>query len=237
MDWRDDGILLSVRRHGETAAIIEALTRDHGRHAGVVRGGTSRKLTPVLQPGAELDLTWKARLAEHIGSFTVEPLRTRAGSIMGDRLSLAALNAVTALLLLVMPEREPHPRIHSATQALLDLLGQEGWAVAYLHWEVAILEDLGYGLDLKSCAVTGSPEDLVYVSPKSGRAVSRKGAEGYEDKLLPLPEILSNARAGDRSGLLPALGTTGFFLARVAAALGNKPLPEARLRLVDLLGR
>ena len=241
MDWRDDGILLSVRHHGENAAIIEVLTREHGRHAGVVRGGTSRKLTPILQPGAELDLTWRARLAEHLGSFTVEPLRTRAGAIMGDRLALAGLNAVCAILCLVLPEREPHGAIHGATQALLDMVGEEGWPVAYLHWELAVLGDLGYGMDFSSCAATGGTEDLVYVSPKSGRAVSRAGAAGYEDRLLPLPGVLRDPRSADFSsdigGVVDGLRTTGHFLTHAIQAQAHRALPDPRQRLIDLLGR
>ena len=237
MDWRDQGILLSVRRHGETAAIIEVLTRDHGRHAGVVPGGTSRKLTPVLQPGADLDVTWRARLSEHIGTFSVEPLKTRAGAIMGDRRALAALNAVTALLGLLLPEREPHPRLHNSTRALLDILGADGWPVAYLQWEATLLDDLGYGMDLSACAVTGATENLCYVSPASGRAVSGEGARGYEDRLLPLPGVLRSPRSGDASGVAAGLVTTGHFLAKSAGTVAHRPLPSQRQRLIDLLAR
>ena len=173
MDWRDQGILLSVRRHGETSAIIDTFTASHGRHAGVVRGGTSRRIAPILQPGAQLDLSWRARLEEHLGSFTVEPLRSRAAAAMSGRLALAGLNAVVSLLSFCLPEREPHPRLYKQSEQLLDLLGQdEIWPLAYLRWELALLDALGFGLDLSACAVTGASDDLVYVSPRSGRAVS-----------------------------------------------------------------
>lgn len=239
MEWRDQGILLSVRRHGESAAIAEVFTPGHGRHAGVVRGGTSRKLAPVLQPGAQLDITWKARLQEHMGGFAVEPLRSRSAQVMGDRMALAGLNTVTALLCFSLPEREPHPALYQRTEALLDLLGQsEIWPLAYLHWEVALLEDLGFGLDLTSCAVTGATEGLAYVSPRTGRAVTRAGAGDYADRLLPLPPCL--LRQGDAPDAEIAQGfrLTGYFLSEhLAPDLGRKPLPEARQRVVDLFAR
>ncbi|TMV54089.1 DNA repair protein RecO, partial [Thioclava sp. BHET1] len=188
MEWRDEGVLLSMRLHGENAAIIEVFTPQHGRHAGVVRGGASRKAAPVLQPGAQLDLTWRARLEDHIGAFTVEPLRGRAGAILGDRLALSGLNSITALLAFTLPEREPHPALYQASVTLFDLLGAApDWPLAYLRWEMMLLEEMGFGLDLTACAVTGSRDDLAYVSPRTGRAVSRAGAGEWADRLLPLP--------------------------------------------------
>ncbi|MCB1328865.1 MAG: DNA repair protein RecO [Maritimibacter sp.] len=239
MDWRDQGILLSVRKHGETSAIIDVFTPERGRHAGVVRGGTSRKLAPVLQPGARLDLAWRARLEEHLGSFNVELSKSRSAVLFADRDALAALNAITALLLFALPEREPHPRLHAATEAMLDLLGQsEAWPVAYLQWELALLEALGYGLDLSHCAVTGAPDNLVYVSPRSGRAVSAAGAGDWADRLLPLPPELLGVVTHNLAGIGEGLVTTGYFLTHgLAHALGDKPLPEARARLVDRLTR
>lgn len=177
MEWRDQGILLAVRKHGETSAILEVFTQTHGIHAGVMRGATSRKIAPILQPGAQLDVQWRARLEDHIGSYSVEPLRSRAAMVMQDRQALAGLNAVCALLVHSLPEREPHPALYERTEALFDILDEtELWPLAYLRWEVALLEELGYGLDLDECAVTGKTQDLIYVSPKTGRAVSREGA-------------------------------------------------------------
>ena len=239
MEWRDQGILLSVRRHGESAAIAEVFTPGHGRHAGVVRGGTSRKLAPVLQPGAQLDITWKARLQEHMGGFAVEPLRSRSAQVMGDRMALAGLNTVTALLCFSLPEREPHPALYQRTEALLDLLGQsEIWPLAYLHWEVALLEDLGFGLDLTYCAVTGATEGLAYVSPRTGRAVTRAGAGDYADRLLPLPPCLLRQGDAPNAEIAQGFRLTGYFLSEhLAPDLGRKPLPEARQRFVDLFAR
>ncbi len=238
VDWRDEGILLAVRRHGETAAIIDVLTARHGRHAGVVRGGASRKIAPVLQPGSQLDVTWRARLEDHLGTFTVEPLASRAG-LLGDRLALAGLNAVTSLLVYSLPEREAHDALYGRTRALLDMMADsQFWPLAYVRWEMALLDDLGFGLDLKRCAVTGSSEGLAYVSPKSGRAVSETGAGDWAERLLPLPPPLLGAGDGSAAQVVEALNVTGHFLtAGLAHSLGDKPVPEARARLVDLLAR
>ena len=234
MDWRDEGILLAVRRHGESAAIIEVLTAEHGRHAGVVRGGASRKIAPVLQPGAQLDLAWRARLEEHLGAFTVEPVRSRAG-LLSDRSALAALNAVTALLTFALPEREAHAALYQRTVSLLDFIEENTfWPLAYVRWEVALLEELGFALDLDQCAVTGRSDNLVYVSPKSGRAVSEEAAGDWAEKLLPLSPALTGGGTGAASEVLDALRVTGHFLTTgVAASLGNRPVPDARARLID----
>lgn len=238
MEWRDQGILLSVRKHGESAAIIEVFTETHGRHAGVVRGGASRKIAPILQPGAQLDVTWRARLEDHLGAYTVEPVQSRA-DLMGDRLVLAGLNAVTALLQFSLPEREAHPPLYQRTLILLDMLRHSDlWPLAYLRWEQALLDEMGYGLDLSECAVTGAIDDLVYVSPKSGRAVSAEGAGEWADRLLPLPPELLGGGDGSRENVLEGLAVTGHFLLRwLAPALGDKPVPEARARLVNRLQR
>ena len=219
MDWRDQGALLSVRKH-----------------AGVVRGGTSRKIAPILQPGAQLDLAWRARLEEHIGSYSVEPLKSRA-TILSDRTALAGLNAMTSLLCFALPEREVHPQLYHHTQSMLDLLGTNpAWPTAYLKWELALLDALGFGLELTSCAVTGSFEGLVYVSPNSGRAVSQKGAGEWADRLLPLPPDLLGRGDGSRANVVKGLMTTGHFLThRLAPSLGQRPLPAMRARLLDRL--
>lgn len=234
MDWRGEGILLTVRRHGETSAIIDVFTETKGRHAGVVRGGTSRKMAPILQPGAQLDVAWRARLEDHIGTFTVEPLRSRAALILDSRLALAGMNAVTALLAFCLPEREPHPALYRQSEQLLDLLGQDTvWPLAYLRWELTLLNEMGYGLDLTRCAVTGATKGLIYVSPKSGRAVSADGAGAWADRLLPLPPVMHGAGEAPDAEIVQAFETTGFFLkTRMARDLGVRPLPEARDRFV-----
>lgn len=237
MEWRDQGVLLSSRPHGESAAIIEVLTAAHGLHAGVVRGGGSRRIAPFLQPGTQLDLEWRARLDEHIGVFRVEPVRNRAAAILSDRRALAGLSSVCALLGFALAERDPHPGLYCASVAVFDLLGQPGWEAAYLRWELLLLEEMGLGLDLGRCAVTGGREDLVYVSPRTGRAVSRRGAGDWADRLLPLPHCLMGQGPAPDAEVAAGLRTTGHFLeTRLAGELVGRPLPQARARLVALIG-
>jgi DNA repair protein RecO (recombination protein O) len=238
MDWQDEGAILAMRPHGESAAIIEAFTARHGRHAGVVRGGASRKLAAILQPGSQVQVAWRARLEDHIGAFTVEPLRARAG-LLADRRALAGLNAVCALLRLSLPEREPHPVLYQSTIALMDdLEAGNDWPARYVRWEVSLLEELGFGLDLTACAVTGGTTDLAYVSPRTGRAVGRSAAGAWADRLLPLPACLTGQGSANPEELAQGLAVTGHFLAReLAPVLNDRALPDARARLVDLLGR
>lgn len=237
--WTDEAALLATRPFGENAVIIEVFSEMHGRHAGVVRGGTSRKQTPHLQPGAQLSVTWKARLEDHLGSFTIEPIRSRAAVAMGDRLSLAGLNAVCGLLAMVLPEREAHPALYQQTINILDLLGQADlWPLAYLRWEQILLEDMGFGMDLSACAVRGVNEDLAFVSPKTGRAVSREAAGEWADRLLPLPPVLAGKGDATASEIVTALRTTGHFIEnRLIRSLGDRPMPPARARLVDAIAR
>lgn len=238
MEWQAEGTVLSRRPHGETAVIIEVLTLQHGRHAGLVPGGASRKRAAMLQPGTRLDLRWRARRDDQLGHFTAEPLRLRAG-LLGDPSGLAGLNAVCALLIFALPERDPHPPLVQATEALLDAMeaGAE-WAEDYLVWEMRLLDEMGFGLDLGRCAVTGSREGLAYVSPRSGRAVSREGAGEWADRLLPLPGLLGGAGDNRGHGLAEGLAITGHFLeTRLAAELVGRPLPAARGRLIRALTR
>lgn len=239
MEWRAQATLLAVRRHGESAAIIEVFTEERGRHLGVVPGGAGRRLAPALQPGAELDVTWRARLDAHMGSFAVEPLRNRAAAVLSDRAALAALASVCALLAFALPERAPYPRLWRASRALLDALDTApDWPAAYLRWELGVLEETGYGLDLRACAVSGAREDLAYVSPRTGRAVSAAAAGDWAPRLLPLPACLRGAAPAEGAELAQALALTGHFLDRhLAQARGERPLPPARARLVELLSR
>ncbi len=238
MEWHDEGVLLSVRPHGEASAIIDVFTARHGRHAGVVRGGASRKMAAMLQPGSQVDLQWRARLEGHLGSFTVEPLRSRAG-VLGDRLALSGLNAICAMLRVSLAERDPNAVIYAATQALLEaLLTDVDWPARYLRWEMLLLEEIGFALDLSRCAVTGLRDDLAFVSPKTGRAVSRAGAGDWADRLLPLPEGLQGQGPVFAEELQQGLAITGHFLAREVPNLqGRDTLPEARARLLDLFAR
>jgi DNA repair protein RecO (recombination protein O) len=241
LDWRDEGIVISARRHGETSAILEAFTAGHGRHAGVVRGGASRRWMPILQPGARLSLEWSARLETHIGTFRADPIDTPLARVLSDRAALAALGSVTALIGAAMPERAPHPRLYEATRALTAALGEGDphWRARYVLWELQMLRELGFGLDLATCAATGACEDLVWVSPRSGRAVSGAAGAAWADRLLPLPAFLRDGRAeADRAAIALALALTGHFLeARLAPTLAREALPLARARGVAAMLR
>ncbi|MEE3069577.1 MAG: DNA repair protein RecO [Pseudomonadota bacterium] len=238
MEWRDQGILLSVRKHGESSVIAEVFTEHHGRHYGVVRGGTSRKIAPVLQPGNQIDVHWRARLEDQLGAFTVEPIRSRSAAL-SDRIALAGLNATTALLHAALPEREKHHPLYIRSVTLMDLTAHpQAFPLAFLRWELTLLEDLGFGLDLTRCAVTGDMDDLAYVSPRTGRAVSAEGAGEWAPKLLPLPQCLLGQGPTTDSEILTGLALPGYFLEKHPAhALGDRPLPEARARFLDLLQR
>jgi len=236
VDWQDEGLLLSVRRHGEASAIIEVLTAEHGRHAGLVQGGGGRKLGAILQPGAQLDLVWRARLEDHLGQYRVEPIRSRAGGIMADPVRLAGLNAVAAMTLATLPEREPVGALYGQTVALADALalGGPAWPTLYARWEHDLLTALGFGLDLARCAATGTRDELVYVSPRTGRAVSRQAGGPWADKLLPLPAFLAGHGRASMGAVREALRLTGhFFSLWVLPALGQEALPGARARLIE----
>ncbi len=236
MEWRDEGILLAMRPHGEANAVIEVFSALHGRHAGLVRGGGSRRMAAVLQPGAQLDLTWRARLEEQMGSFTVELIRSRAGRVMGERLALSALGAACALCRYALPERLAYPQFYATTQEMLDRLGDAGWLRLYALWELHLLEETGFGLDLARCAVTGAQEGLAYVSPRTGRAVTGEGAGEFAARLLVLPAGLNSATGFDLTDARDALHLSGYFLHHWLAESVGRPLPEARARFLAALG-
>jgi DNA repair protein RecO (recombination protein O) len=238
MDWTDEGIVLSARRHGEAAAIASLLTRAHGHHAGLVRGGWGKRGRALLQPGNAVHVRWRARLSEHLGTFALEPARASAARLFNDPLRLAALASACALADAALPEREPHPAVHDALADLLTALEQDasGWPESYVHWEVRLLADLGFGLDLKRCAATGTEANLAFVSPKTGRAVSAEAAGPWRDKLLPLPGFLANmdSRGGAIESIAQGLALTAHFLERHVFAPHGRTLPAARRRLATL---
>jgi DNA repair protein RecO (recombination protein O) len=237
MEWSDEGVVLSVRPHGETAAVLDLFTRAHGRHLGLVHGGRSRRLRPVLQTGNHVDATWKARLADNLGHFTVELRRGFAAPLMEDAAALAAMTSMAALARL-LPERDPHPNLFEITLFVLGYLDDRAvWPALVVRWELALLEELGFGLDLRRCAATGGKDNLIYVSPKSGRAVSAEAGAPYKERLLALPGFLLAGPAGavGREEILAGFALTGHFLeARALAPLGLQ-MPEARVRLVSYL--
>ncbi|MBP7241294.1 DNA repair protein RecO [Amaricoccus sp.] len=239
MDWRDEGILIAARRHGESAAIVEIFTAAHGRHAGVVRGGGSRRMAPVLQPGATLGVEWSARLEEHIGHFRVDPIGTPIAALIGNGAALATLGAVAALIAAALPERAAHPALYAASRDLVAALGREpDWPARYARWELALLTELGFGLDLSACAVTGARTGLAFVSPRTGRAVTREAAGDWAGRLLPLPGFLCGEGAAGPGEVAAALALTGHFLeTRLAPTLPREALPSARARAVAAILR
>ncbi|HEX2020508.1 MAG TPA: DNA repair protein RecO [Aurantimonas sp.] len=215
MEWREEAIVLGVKRHGETSVIAEVMTRERGRHLGLVRGGRSRKQQPVLQPGNSVEAHWRARLDEHMGTFVLEPVELRAARLMADGVGLNGIQLVAAHLRL-LAERDPHPRLYEGLMVIVEHLdAPDKAAELMLRFEIALLEELGFGLDLERCAATGQRDDLVYVSPKSGRAVSREAGAPWHEKLLPLPGFLaSHDTSADAASLADAYRMTGYFLAR-----------------------
>jgi len=236
MQWAADGYVLSVKSHGETSAIINVLTKEKGRHAGIVRGGRSRRLRPVLQPGNQVTVNWNARLSEHLGVFTVEALDARAAILMQDRSSLAGLNAISALCMQALPEREPHPQLYDVFEILMGQLHDvDIWPALYVRFEMALLQALGYGLDLSKCAATGSTENLTHVSPRSGRAVCAEAAEPYLDKLLVLPPFLRGQNTIEDGDIEAGLNLSGTFLTTRVFHTYNRDMPEARGRMRTVL--
>ncbi len=237
MQWSDEGIVLSIRQHGESSVIVDLLTAGHGRHSGLVRGGRSKRLRPLLQPGNRVEARWRARLPEHLGMYILEPLSLRAALVMDDPQKLLALQSVCALCSL-LAEREPHAGLFEATELMLEALtGREQWLPLLVHWELGLLAELGYGLDLACCAVTGSVEDLVYVSPRSARAVSRSVGRPHHDRLLHLPSFLVTGQAGaaSRHDIVAGLQLTGHFLQKYLRETGKQQLPEVRQRLYSII--
>jgi DNA repair protein RecO (recombination protein O) len=239
MDWSDDAIVLGLRHYGEHSAILDALTREHGRHLGLVRGATSKRLKGALEPGNLLTAHWRGRLDEHLGTYTVELSRSLAAQFFADGLKLNVLATVCAVTAATLPEREIHARVYDALSHLLATLADEparAGVADYVRYEAVLLEDLGFGLDLESCAATGARADLTHVSPKSGRAVSAGAAAPYRDKLFALPAfLLDHTATPSLKDLADGLILTGFFLSRSVLEPNGVALPTARTRLVERL--
>lgn len=216
MQWQDEAIIIGVKRHGENSVIAELMTRERGRHLGLVRSGRSRAMQPVLQPGNRVDAVWRARLDEHLGEFKLEPIKLRAAKLMETATAVYGVQAMGALLRL-LPERDPHPHLFEALDIILEAFDDPVDAgELFVRFELAVLNDLGFGLDLDECAATGGRHDLVYVSPKSGRAVCREAGLPYHDRMLMLPDFLSGqvSRGADWESMKAAFRLTSFFLHR-----------------------
>ena len=257
MEWRDIGFVLAARRHGESGLIAELLTRDHGRHAGLVRGGQSPRRRALFQPANHIVAHWRGRLPEHLGSFDCELVEAHAVWFLDDPDRLAAVTSAIALLLAALPEREPNADLYEAFAALLAALTPftpapasggrlgrghsaesiESWARSYVEWECGLLAALGFGLDLMRCAATGATDDLAFVSPRTGRAVSRAAAAPYRDKLLPLPRFMWRDSPAGRRDISVGLALTGYFLLHHLLEPHGRQLPDARERLAERLRR
>jgi DNA repair protein RecO (recombination protein O) len=239
MEWRDEGIILGTRKHGETSAILEVMTRTRGRHLGMVRGGRSRRMQPVLQPGNRVDIFWRARLDEHLGFFQVEPLELNAARLMDSACAVYGLQTLASLLRL-LPERDPHLHLYETLNLLIEHLEDpEAAGELVVRFELLVLDELGFGLDLTRCVATGDSEDLVYVSPKSGKAVSRSAGEPWADKMLALPTFLrrgSGIRA-DAAAVEEAFRLTGYFLTRHVYEPRGMASPDARAGFLAALRR
>jgi DNA repair protein RecO (recombination protein O) len=229
MHWIDEGLVIGVRSHGESSAILELLTDAHGRHLGIVRGGRSRRMRPVLQLGNRVRAAWRARLDEHLGNYAVEPLSGRAGRLMEGPAGLYGISYLAALARL-LPERDPHPEIAQAAEIVAEHLADSAIGPILLaRFELRLLADLGFGLDLDTCAATGCRENLIYVSPKSGRAVSRDAGQPWADRLLPLPAfLLASLGAPGGEEIAAAFRLTGFFLRRDVLEPRGLAMPDER---------
>ena len=226
MEWRDEGVILSVRRHGETSAIAETLTAQHGRVMGLVRGGRSKQQRPVLPAGNIVQAVWRARLEEQLGTFTLEPLTLHAGAIMEEPFRLAGLATLTGLAQL-LPEREPHPRVYEALRVVLDAIDQDDvWPALLVRWELGLLDELGFGLDLSKCAATGTRDNLAYVSPRSGKAVSAEAGEPFRDRLFRLPAFLAGGADAPAVEVIEGLKLAAYFLHRHVLEPRGARLPE-----------
>jgi DNA repair protein RecO (recombination protein O) len=238
MDWEAPAIVLDIRPYGEGDVIATVMTETHGCHRGLARGGASRAKAALWQAGNLLQLRWTARLADQLGSFTGEMIHPTAALAMSEKLPLGMLTALCAVAGGVLPEHEPHPRIFAGLLQLLPRLPLGAPTLTRLiQWEVLLLGELGYGLDLIACAVTGHTDGLAFVSPRTGRAVTREGAGAWADRLLPLPGFLTTANepTEDWPGWRDGLRLTGHFLQRDAFGHHHRPLPLARLMLYDLV--
>lgn len=237
MEWEDDAYVLSARRHGETGAIADLLTRTQGRFAAHVAGGASRKMKPFLQSGARVVARYRARTSEHLGSATLEPVGQGPSALFDDPVALAGVSAASAITAGALPEREPHPGVFFALEALSGVMTASSiWPAVFVRFEAGLLQDLGFGLDLSRCAATGATDDLVYVSPRTGRAVSRDAGAPYRDRLLALPPFLLSSQVSLGPGDVGlGLDLTGHFLEQFVFGPFNRPLPPARLWLIDRL--
>ena len=237
MEFHEEAFVLSARSHGDTGVVVDLLTETNGRHAAYVAGGASRRMKPFLQAGARVIADYRARTSDHLGSARLEPVGEGPSALFDDPLALTGLAAAAAVAQGALPEREAHPGAFLAFEALMSAFRiPDVWPAIFVRFEAGLLEDLGFGLDLSRCAATGTMDDLIYVSPRTGRAVSRDAGAPYADKMLALPPFMLGAQAGLGEGDVGAgLDLTGHFLEQFVFHPQNKPIPPARVWMVDRL--
>ena len=237
VEWRMPGVVLSARRFGEGDLVVHALTEELGLHAGLVHGGGSKRNRVDYEIGNRLDFSWAARLNEHLGSYRTDLINAPAAGIMHDADRLAGLASLCALIDTALPEREPAPGLFAALNLWLDQINEPHWAPLLVRIELGLLEVLGFGLDLSSCAVTGESDNLTHVSPRTGRAVSATAAEPYLDRLLPLPGFLLGGKSAGDTDILAGLRLSGYFLERRVFNVHNWTLPPQRALLLQRMQR
>jgi len=237
MRWESNGLILNFFKYNEKSYILEIFTEEHGKHKGIIRGLHSKNKRSIIEPGNEVFATWSGRLETHLGNYNVEPIKLWSSHILQFKDKLSAISSICSLISLTMAERQPNPLIYFSSKKLIEIVAstRNDWIREYVFWEMQLLSEIGYGLDLERCAVTSKSSDLVYVSPSSGRAVTNEGAGDFKNKLLPLPKFMTNFKANyDNDDIYNALNLTEFFFKKRFFLPNNLNFPQSRNRLKEL---
>ena len=237
MRWESNGLILNFSKYNEKSYILEIFTEEHGKHKGIIRGLHSKNKRSVIEPGNEVFATWSGRLETHLGNYNVEPIKLWSSHILQFKDKLSAISSICSLISLTMAERQPNPLIYFSSKKLIEIVAstRDDWIREYVSWEMQLLSEIGYGLDLERCAVTSKSSDLVYVSPSSGRAVTNEGAGDFKNKLLPLPKFMTDFKANyDNDDIYNALNLTEFFFKKRFFLPNNLNFPQSRNRLKEL---
>lgn len=237
MRWESNGLILNFSKYNEKSYILEIFTEEHGKHKGIIRGLHSKNKRSIIEPGNEVFVTWSGRLETHLGNYNVEPIKLWSSHVLQFKDKLSAISSICSLISLTMAERQPNPLIYFSSKKLIEIVAskREDWIREYVFWEMQLLSEIGYGLDLERCAVTSKSSDLVYVSPSSGRAVTNEGAGDFRNKLLPLPKFMTDFKANyDNDDIYNALNLTEFFFKKRFFLPNNLNFPQSRNRLKEL---
>ena len=237
MRWESNGLILNFSKYNEKSYILEIFTEEHGKHKGIIRGLHSKNRRSIIEPGNEVFATWSGRLETHLGNYNVEPIKLWSSHVLQFKDKLSAISSICSLISLTMAERQPNPIIYFSSKKLIEIVAskREDWIREYVFWEMQLLSEIGYGLDLERCAVTSKSSDLVYVSPSSGRAVTNEGAGDFRNKLLPLPKFMTDFKANyDNDDIYNALNLTEFFFKKRFFLPNNLNFPQSRNRLKEL---